>query len=1360
MQRTKSIVEASSTTEALFRANELDTAEIGGLVQELTYHTDTSNKQLQELCQRLQVSDGTTAQAVQRRLPTDPLPCTTPVGFAPAKEEPTESEKLAAVLAEFNLPRDPSELRETLLRRHRAASRTEDDASQYPPMLPTPSSSSAATGQYDDDDEACKSQTEPRPAHTRKEFRHMSGFRSRMQVRLKISQFLQVPKNRIRLTTLWRHEVSNLQLVQHTTTLRQKAGEKWYERLTKAFEAQLSNLLDENDSPLREVAFDLLSREARFDRSAAAETGARPVQVDGVKLVLRSFGDAVVAVRGGAEHILQPLDRSERSQWVDCLSRVSAQFERVVDETWKHLWKPGSGDARSAKGSHAVEESPTDSPHIQMCSLQKALKQNYNTAKLVTQATKAIAVAAGAMEGAPGPAEQPVKQELHTAPFWRQAITVSKLFLQLGREMTLLTGLWTSEHEQETEHLSATVLRQEYRRVRRTMADLLMKRSREIIDAWSARVHKEVLQFATSLGQHDRPVMKKILAAVIEWWRSGNSGRLRLACMDVVALHISQEAEAGSHAIEQVQGSLPCLEEIVMLTLRRELAVRPGMELSAVDEPRIQDILARLTSELNKHLDSEWHILQGANLSASSHLWPNPELFQPPNWTHGQRFDYGVVKTAFLGAWISGRYVVTNYVSRGAIGRVWVVEDRINPAEFPLCLKTFYCECECEEMSNLSKKEFKRCILEELSQVERWMTSGTRLAGSRHLVRVEKVLRDAPVVRGGQDGVSGTISGILMEFCDKGELTSYLWDSKKHIPRSFDMLTGQFLFAQLMETLVELFAPPLIDCHQGHSFTFEEMDSGSLTVPLRSFAGVDEMLNFHPLERAATAPPLGYPTTSPVPTPGTAQQAAAAARMPLHGRVDSVSSDLGGLLAQVPPPTSPDIYFLQAAKPRPVKYFHNDIKTENLVISGTTLKLIDFQSLTPLRNSRDGSANIQVQHATLVYQHRYPPAAGETIEAKAESTAIWACGVILTRMLAAELPSDWVFHHRGLGTQEDLERRLPEGHRLLDEFDLDGPRNLLEKIFSPEATPSIMDVLTHSWCNRGREQSMTRSTAEVVQRRLQEMLPAGSDPSGILSVWMPLTMCIRLEGEEAPVQVAEEVIKVAMNMSDGHFRQEGRRIRHGERARSKLPTDETEATFSADPDGSPEDGEAFYEWQVALCDNDEDNFHEDVTTPAGKLPETSAGVEDLMSLRNKEFDDTPLSPGGEGLVTASPADRVRRNSSTKGMAMWRRTLRTLVVDRFYVQLRVKEHLGDDDPSGVWWLRIKWLRPMLTAQKSRPGAGAATAAGVGQSSSFVRIQQSLLEGQREVAQRAEERRLEERKVQERPAKKKTTLHLPI
>lgn len=1430
--------------EALFQADAADAAcasEVGALLQELDYHTDSSHKQLQELCERLGVNDDAGNATAER-------------GHGRAAAVPSPSARggedtLAAVLTDFGMPLEPTALRAALhaLQQRQSGSGTAW-SSETPDTTPGASSSRGNPTPRD----STPSTSTPAAAAAAAARQRKSGsdsvrarksVRSRMEVRFQLAQFLQVPRNRVRVTTLWRHEAEALKFAEGTSTLSGRDSDKWYRRICLAFEAMLSNLLDENDSPLREVVFDLVSREAKATRNkpfsslsvsaspALVERGAspnsnRPPPVDSVRRAVRCFGDAVVAVAAGAEFASTAEgDSFQRNQWSDCLSRIAVQFDQVLDETWQRLWPvaPGSmvdgGEGGVSTGlASRLSLVRSQGKEDEVGVLRRTLARNIENVTLLTQATQAISA----------PSEQ-VELGKASGAYLRQAITVSKGFLQLARDMTLLTGLWTSVHGVEaTEHLNATVLRQEYRRVRSSVADLILNRARDILDQWCIQSAKELPATVKHFPpQQDRAFKKKILCAVVDWWRTGFSGNFRVVCMDVVTLSGGNDAASGASAIEHVQATLPILEEVFLDILRREIAVKPGCELGVVDEPRVRDIFSRLTSELNKHLDSEWHILQGAQWAAAGEVLPPPALFQAPGWATrpGRAFDYAAAKTAFLGAVIGGRYVVTRYVNRGAMGRVWVVEDKINPGEYPLCLKTFYCDCECEEMSNLSKREFKRSTLEELSQVERWMTSRTRLALSHHLVRVERVFWNTQVTREiGKDRVEGSLSGILMEFCDKGELTSYLWDGALHEPRAFDEKTAQFLFAQLTELLVELFAPPI--AYQ-RPFAFDDPDAtmSSLSLPVRLLqlsevsggmfgalggaggCGGGTIFTAYPppvptegnaLSRFKTDPgpelrsPFGSFSNQNLPRmPRSPFSSFASAYDTGIGAdsfrpsdflrppgADSEAVSRGGSVNVRPapgnppplglvPPMSPGFSDMQSPlqspyqqglrEVQPTKYFHNDIKLENLVVSGTTLKLIDFQSLAPLRPRGLGGQPQVIEHATPIYRHRRPNAMGESVDARAEGTAIWACGVILTRLLAAELSTDWVLQHRGLGTQVDLAQHLPEGHCLLGQEDRDGPRNLLDRIFSADATPSIVEVLMHPWVIRAREQWESNTSNEAVKRKLQEMLPMDSNPASATSAWIPLTSCIRVEGQPAPLREVEDIISIAVSLSDGCFRQEGRR-RKRNRTGSSEGGSVAGGSVSAAPGG--EDDEDFYEWQILVdCGEDEGDAEDLLRSSAMRvgiqaLPSTAEMLEDDNSpaapaaasvdtptrksrLSTSDGEESPQGEPRSSPTAFSPTQAsFSSSSSSRGKGLWRRTLRSLIIDRFWVQVRVKEDLSEDEPAGVWWLRMKWLPPMVTGKKEGAfdGTGRRRFDSRPECSSFVQLQNLLLEGREEVVRR--------------------------
>mmetsp|Transcript_16483 Transcript_16483/g.38671 ORF Transcript_16483/g.38671 Transcript_16483/m.38671 type:complete len:1448 (+) Transcript_16483:37-4380(+) len=1328
----------SASAEALFRPHSMDTKEVHALLKELSYHTDLSRRQMHELCERLQVQDSRSPHAVDFREVED---------SEPGSELGTDKEEaLQSILAEYRLPTEPGQLRHELSRRLRRQSL---EAPEFRlSTAKTPSSASSMP-------------TTPNTRSSPSNAKHRQSVSSRSALRLQIFNFLQVPHNCIRVVALWHHEAeSHPSVQQYGSWLDGRANDKSYKRVYTAFEAMFRNMLDENDAPLREVLFDFVSKGIRRMGNANEER-TKPPQLDSTKRAVSFFSNAVLAIKFPEHHSGSADVRLERSQWIDSLSRVMSQFERALEETWTRL----SPEADGSVGAGIRLEDETISA---MESLRRTLVQNAENADLLYSASRHISSSAAALDR-----EASKQPENFWGAYLRQAITVSKEFLQLARSMTLLAGL----SGQEAEHLSDTVLRQEYKRIRRAVADMMLKRAREIEESWYKRISKELPEYGKHIKlKGDRPLRRigrgGLLSAVIEWWRTGHSGMLRSHCMDIVAQHFEQTdaTKDGAHIglqLEQVQAILPIFEEVVLESLHREFTVRAGSELSEADEPRVCDILAHLTHELSEHLDSEWHIAEMAR--GSCDILPASELFQTPNWSAAMPFDYASVKTAFLGVEIQDRFVVTRHVNRGAMGRVWIVEDRFQSHEFPICLKTFYCEHECEDMSHLSKREFKRGVLEELSQVERWLTSRTRLAVSQHFVRVLRVFRGTNAYRPANDSygkVEGVINGILMEYCDRGELTSYLWDERASMPWSFDEPVAQYFFVQIMDCMVELFGlhagadGELIgtDEIRGLVMSFSNQSEEDLMLG-KEGSGISRTVS----ERVGAS--SDGADISPMSSP----------MAPTKSGLMSVKSSphLGHLphretsAASVPPsPAPPDGLGITrdasvnsqagAGKMGVIKYFHNDIKMENLVISGTTVKLIDFQSLMPLHSSRSGG-HVHIEHATPVYRHRQPAALSENLESKAEGNALWACGVILLRMLAADLPSTWVYEHRGLGNLDEFVDALgDEDHCLLQ--DRKGAYDLLQQIFSPERTPSVKEVLKHPWVKKGREMYKKMETTEAVQQALDERRPEGSNATSAYVGWVPLTGCIIQDPSNPPVRRVEEIIEVAISLSRGHFRSDGVRKRPRYRARANSSVSEANSpknlitalnaertTFHGpvgptDSLGTIDSGggevEELHEWHIIVC-MDEGDDGEELQLPGvdPHTPSRSTGAQ--TPLLSPSIAASPMSHH-EG----APSPKLRRN-------LWAHLKQRLILDRFCLQVRIRsnpEGGSSDEPSGIWWIRVKWLPPMVGNKKRDTLASFSS----GRTdfhpiacSNFVRLQQLLLEARSEVQRREQRARMNER-----------------
>merc|ERR550514_190300 len=126
-----------------------------------------------------------------------------------------------------------------------------------------------------------------------------------------------------------------------------------------------------------------------------------------------------------------------------------------------------------------------------------------------------------------------------------------------------------------------------------------------------------------------------------------------------------------------------------------------------------------------------------------------------------------------------------------------------------------------------------------------------------------------------------------------------------------------------------------------------------------------------------------------------------------------------------------------------------------------------------------------------------------------------------------------------------------------------------------------------------------------------------------------------------------------------------------------------------------------------------------------------------------------MSPKGIADETPTGQGRLR--------GLWHSLHARLVVDRFVVQVRTKDDLSEDEPDGVWWLRVKWLPPVVGSKKSTRNQILAsqlwTVKHVTDSSNFINLQQLLIEGRAEVAKREERERAKAMAVTRAAAKPK-------
>ncbi|CAK0879076.1 unnamed protein product [Prorocentrum cordatum] len=359
-----------------------------------------------------------------------------------------------------------------------------------------------------------------------------------------------------------------------------------------------------------------------------------------------------------------------------------------------------------------------------------------------------------------------------------------------------------------------------------------------------------------------------------------------------------------------------------------------------------------------------------------------------------------------------------------------------------------------------------------------------------------------------------------------------------------------------------------------------------------------------------------------------------------------------------------------------------------------------------------------MEHASrMIYMHRHPAARGQSrhpsapcagVEAQAEGTMLWACGIVLVRLLCAELPQDWVYRHGGLGSTEGLERELPPGHCLLRRGG-GGCRDLLERIFSREATPTIAEVLMHDWVREAR-MAWNQSDAhapeppQAVQLALRAPPSAGADR---WNAWIPLKD-MRVEGKPPPLAKVKEIIDLAVAYSDGLFRQDG------------CPEAEPEGGAGA----APEDSVHEWRWRILVRTGDE--IEEDA----------------LMAIQ-PPIEAAPL-------TESAPQPGVLRRTESSVVA------RRFAAGCFVVQ--VQAYACEDEPEeygSLWWLRVRWLPPTLPGSRSSVSGLIADVyqdelRGLsGPYSNFLLLQRFLLYGRNEVIQRAQQEAERERRSSRAP-----------
>lgn len=289
-----------------------------------------------------------------------------------------------------------------------------------------------------------------------------------------------------------------------------------------------------------------------------------------------------------------------------------------------------------------------------------------------------------------------------------------------------------------------------------------------------------------------------------------------------------------------------------------------------------------------------------------------------------------------------------------------------------------------------------------------------------------------------------------------------------------------------------------------------------------------------------------------------------------------------------------------------------------------------------------------------------------------------------------------------------IDSTLSSEHCLADLFDCSGPRDLLETIFSQERAPSLAEVLAHPWVAMGRKCCREPSIIAKMNEKLDKLRPAGTSA---FVAWIPLTECIHVAGQPPPVAIANEIIEhvqVASNLVFAHDGCHTRRVQ-----------------ASKNDDNEEDKEKILYEWCIVerdAGDNDADSFTSSPHEQCTSVRKDSDGNDELSLLSDMKY-------------------HAKVNKAS--------------LNKFIVSLRVKEELYEDEPSGLWWVRAKWLPATRTrSMGDMLDMFGGPEADLGNSESFVRLQQLLLEGRNVISQRLETRRLRLRQPS------KGTLLLPI
>merc|ERR1712136_197044 len=180
--------------------------------------------------------------------------------------------------------------------------------------------------------------------------------------------------------------------------------------------------------------------------------------------------------------------------------------------------------------------------------------------------------------------------------------------------------------------------------------------------------------------------------------------------------------------------------------------------------------------------------------------------------------------------------------------------------------------------------------------------------------------------------------------------------------------------------------------------------------------------------------------------------------------------------------------------------------------------------------------------------------------------------------------------------------------------------------------------------------------------------------------------------------IVEEIISTAISLSAGLFHDDGCRQRQRR------------------------EDESFHEWHVVVSPDTDDvcNSNGFEASPKEQRqgrslsipPNVSREVSPSLSPVVSPVTSPQLSPRGNHL--GSPEMNVRQTQSpletpiletasnapgARPKIAW--THNRHVLDRFCIQVRPKDELGEDDPAGLYWLRIRWLPPTIRRKQGDP-----------------------------------------------------------